>query len=114
MANAATEAVLGCSEAEVIGKTDHFFKPQLGPGWRAADQQALQGPYRVEEQSGSGDSLRIYDSTKFPLYDGAGKVYATCGISVDVTESKQPNAELAEARDAALAATEAKSAFLPP
>ncbi|HYP46403.1 MAG TPA: response regulator [Propionibacteriaceae bacterium] len=112
MANAAAQAVMGRPEHEIIGRTDEEINPELATDYRAADQKALQGPYRLEELSMGPQGLKAYDSTKFPLYDRAGKVYATCGISVDVTESKRANAELAEARDAALAATDAKSAFL--
>ncbi len=43
-----------------------------------------------------------YESVKFPLRDPDGTVYATCGISLDVTESKKAAQALELARDAAL------------
>ena len=65
------------------------------------------------------DGTHWYESVKFPLSDGEGEVYATCGVSLEVTAAKRAAAELAEAhaptadaRDVALAATAAKSAFL--
>lgn len=71
-----------------------------------------------------------YQSTKLPLYREDGSIYALCGISVDITERKQIEAQLRQykdhlaeevqtrtadlvlARDAAEAANKAKSAFL--
>ena len=112
MANEAFEQAVQLSEAELIGHTDDVIAPGLALGWRAADLKAREGRYRVEEVADGPDGLRIYDSVKFPVYDSTGTLYATCGISLDVTDARQASAAVAQARDTALAATAAKSAFL--
>jgi hypothetical protein len=33
--------------------------------------------------------VRIYESVKFPLRDASGQLYATCGVSLDVTELRR-------------------------
>ncbi|HEX8509538.1 MAG TPA: response regulator [Propionibacteriaceae bacterium] len=112
MVNSAVERSFDVAEGALIGLTDEDIDPQLAPLWREADLKAHDGPYRIEEYNDHQTGRRYFDSMKFPLLDGKGVMYATCGISTDITEQKLVNLELAEARDAALAATAAKSAFL--
>jgi signal transduction histidine kinase/DNA-binding response OmpR family regulator len=112
MVNAAFVDVFGRREADILGLTDDDLDPLLAGRWRAADLEARNGSYRVEESMKGPEGPRYFDSIKFPLADGRGVLYATCGISMEVTESKRFNVELAQARDAAIAATAAKSAFL--
>ena len=45
--------------------------------------------FEYEEDYINNDVLRSYVSTKFPLYDNDGKIYAIAGISTDVTELNQ-------------------------
>ncbi len=112
MVNEAFEATFGVQRADVLGQTDEVLDPHLAPIWRAADVRARDGRYRLEEYTEHDDGPHYWDSVKFPVSDANGEVYATCGVSLDITESKRTNAALAEARDAALAAAEAKSNFL--
>jgi len=112
LANARFERAFDVTEAELIGKDDTYLDPDLAPVWRLNDLRAVQGEIRIEEWSDTEEGRRYYDSVKLPLFDGDGAVYATCGISLDVTEHRQAAAAMAAARDAALAATAAKSAFL--
>ena len=51
-------------------------------------------------------------TTKMPLYDEAGQIVGTFGISRDITERKQAAEALRAAKEAAEAANRAKSAFL--
>lgn len=112
LANAPFERAFGVTEAELLGKDDTYLDPELAPVWRTNDLRAQQGKYLVEEWSDGPDGRTFYESVKLPLYDGDGTLYATCGISLDVTASRRAANAMADARDAALAATAAKSAFL--
>jgi PAS domain S-box-containing protein len=106
LANAPFEKAFGVSEAELLGKDDVYLDPELAPVWRVNDLRAQQGEYHVQEWSDGPDGRLYYESVKFPLRDPDGFVYATCGISLDVTASRQAAQALEQARDAALAVTE--------
>lgn len=43
----------------------------------------------IEETAFHKNELHTYASTRFPLTDEAGHIYAVCGISIDITERKQ-------------------------
>ena len=112
LANEAFERAFSVVEADLLGKDDIYVDPVQAPAWRANDLRAQEGDYTVEEWSDRADGRHFYDSVKFPLYDPDGRLHATCGISVDVTARRLTAEAMAEARDAALAANAAKSAFL--
>ncbi len=54
----------------------------------------------------------VFETRYSPLRDSSGAVIGALGVALDVTEQMQATAELVRARDAAEAATRAKSAFL--
>ena len=112
LANARFEGAFDITEGELVGKDDTYLDPDLAPVWRINDLRAQHGEIRIEEWSDTAEGRRYYDSVKLPLFDGDGAVYATCGISLDVTEHRLAADAMASARDAGLAATAAKSAFL--
>ncbi|HEX8343673.1 MAG TPA: ATP-binding protein, partial [Actinoplanes sp.] len=64
--------------------------------FRANDLVAIsQGsPIRLEETAPGDDGERTYITVKFPLMDGAGRPYAICGISTDITERKRAEEEV--------------------
>ena len=51
-------------------------------------------------------------TTKMPMQNANGEIVGTFGISKDITPLKEAEAELAQARDSALASARAKSEFL--
>ncbi len=112
MVNEAYERALDLRAEDLLGQTDEAVNPELAPAWRASDLRARQGRYHVDEIGEGPEGLRHYDSVKFPLFDSSGELYATCGVSLDVTRLRQTNEALAEARDDAVAAVAVKSAFL--
>ncbi len=112
LANEPFQQAFGVTEAELLGKDDSYIDPELAPVWRVNDLRAQTEEYRVEEWSDGPAGRCYYESVKFPLLDADGRVYATCGVSLDVTASRLAAQEMARARDAALAATTAKSSFL--
>lgn len=112
LANEVFEQTFGVTEAEILGKDDTYLDPVLAPVWRLVDLRAQHGEVHAEEWTNEPHGRNCYESVKFPLRDADGVVYATCGISLDVTAARRATEALAEARDQALAAAAAKSAFL--
>ena len=95
---------LGCNEkfaraaglaspALVIGKTDFEFpwKPDAAETFRARDREVAQGQVMkgvVEPHWQADGSRKWIDTTKLPLFDSNGMIYAILGVYHDVTELK--------------------------
>lgn len=80
------------TEKDVIGKTDFDIFPEVAKSHRQNQIQVIKKGEAIEfeESFVAGDnSVHIYNSVKFPLFDVNGDVYATCGISHDITERKR-------------------------
>ncbi len=92
MANPLLAEIMGRPEEEFLGKTDAVVDPDLAVVWRQNDIRAEAGSYRLEEWNDAfPDGRHYYDSVKFPLHDAAGTLYATAGVSLDVTQRKRCN-----------------------
>ncbi len=118
MVNRAFEEAFDVRERDLLG-LDAFSENPRAQVWQANNMRAVEGPYRVEEVADLPDGRHWFDAVKVPLRDRDGVTYAICGLSLDVTERRRAEAEVAKAvqamalaRDAAIAATKAKSAFL--
>ena len=113
--NSRFESLFHVSKELVVGKSDFdLFPRETAEAFRANDQQVLEAraPLEWEETAPHDDAVHTYLSVKFPLFDLNGTAYAVCGISTDITERKRMEAELAQARDAALESARLKAAFL--
>ena len=91
--------LLGKKEEEVLGKSDRDLYPgEIAAKFAANDRQviATRSVLQFEELALMGDNLRTYISTKAPLMDDKGEVYAVCGISTDISQQKHTEAELRE------------------
>ena len=91
--------LLGKNEEDVIGKSDRDLFPQeMADKFIANDRQviAARSVLQFEELALMGHNLRTYISTKAPLIDERGEVYAVCGISTDISQQKHTEAELRE------------------
>jgi PAS domain S-box-containing protein len=84
-------AVEGKRDGEVLlGRDDVWLDPGLAPTWRESDRRAVDGPVFVEEWSDHPKlGRRTYASSKFPLLDADGDVYATCSVSLETTHRKR-------------------------
>ena len=83
------ETVFGVGRDWVIGKTDYDLFPRpSADAFRSADVKVLENvePLEVEEEVYHGGRKHIYMSVKFPLQEKAGKPYALCGMSTDITD----------------------------
>ncbi|MGH7789379.1 MAG: PAS domain-containing sensor histidine kinase [Candidatus Binatia bacterium] len=89
-----------------VGKTLHdVFPPEIADALRANDQRVLAAgaPLQVEEMLRQPDGMHTVVSVKFPLLEDDGTIVGVCGISTDITERKQMEAEL-QRSEAALSA----------
>jgi PAS domain S-box-containing protein len=112
LVNEPFERIFGTRDADLLGLPDEGATTEPVSGSSAGDLRAQVGPYQVEESIDASDGAHVYESVKFPMYDAAGSLYATGGISLDVTEERRASALVAEALDTALSASKAKSTFL--
>jgi len=83
-----------CEGLEVLGKKDEaFFAEQTVKELRKHDSEVIEYGRKVtyEERLVSTQTgvATTYLSTKIPLFNEDGSVYALCGISTDITERKQ-------------------------
>jgi len=125
MANQAIARFMGHSAPEdLIGKSDqHFFNPESAARYMADEQRILEsgeGAVDVEEVSRNAEGVdRWVSMTKVPVQDETGQIVGLVGLCRDITDRKRAEMELLHAkeiaeraREAALTASQAKSAFL--
>ncbi|HXE37402.1 MAG TPA: cache domain-containing protein, partial [Azonexus sp.] len=121
--------------ADIVGHHDaEFFDQATAANLRANDSRVIERGERVVEEevntTADGRITCAFLSIKIPLRESDGSIYALCGISTDITIRKMAEAELeqhrhhlealvesrtselAEAKNAAEAASRAKSTFL--
>ncbi|MCF8043536.1 MAG: SpoIIE family protein phosphatase [Desulfarculaceae bacterium] len=98
------EQLMGIKQEQALGMTDReMFPAQTAKALHRHDKQALvgKGPLHSEEQIRQKDGMHSYLTAKFPLRDPDGRIYGVCGISTDITELKNTQAELKRAMEAA-------------
>jgi two-component system aerobic respiration control sensor histidine kinase ArcB len=120
---------LGCNEAlakslqlpsssAIVGKTDYDLPTtkEQSDAYRADDKDVMstrQAKFNIEERQTLPDgSERVLLTSKVPLFDGQGNVYGIVGIYSDITESKNMQIALEQAKNQAEAANRAKTAFI--
>jgi len=97
MANTALAELLNSTPEQMIGKRRHEFMPKDDADWHEAnDRKAVEagGALEFEEYSQLKGRSITWLTTKFPLRDAQGRIYAVAGISADVSERKQAEARL--------------------
>jgi PAS domain S-box-containing protein len=92
LVNRRYEALFHVARGEVAGKTDFdLFPADRAEAFRAFDQRVVAAgtTLEAEEIVPQDDGLHTYISIKCPVRDDAGRIYAVCGISTDITERKR-------------------------
>lgn len=92
--------LLGSSVSDIVGKRDSDFtvsKP-YSKDYALNDERVWESGEAVESEEvlSEQDGEHVYISSKFPLRDAAGRIYAVCGISRDITERKRSEENLRE------------------
>jgi two-component system, sensor histidine kinase and response regulator len=115
--NKASEELYGYSSEHVVGKTAYeVFAPEQAERFELQDRETLETgrlssvPELIVETTHKG--TRVLHSRKLPILDENGKPQYLVGISEDITERREAERVLIEARKAAEDASRAKSEFL--
>jgi PAS domain S-box-containing protein len=116
--NAAISSFMGAATPdELIGKTDFDYYPhEQASEYYADEQEVIRSGERLinkdEPNAGQTGALRWILTSKLPYRDNQGKIVGIVGISRDITERKEAQKRLQEAKEAAEFASKAKSQFL--
>ena len=97
LANRSLAEIVGKPVHEVLGTTDaELFAPEVAADLTRTDTEALGlgGALRVEHELNLLGQQRTFLTTKFPLKDASGELYAVGGISVDVTDFRAAEEKL--------------------
>jgi len=99
LVNCPTANRVGLSRGEIVGRTEEeFFPAGIVARFRMHEQQVRETgkPFEVEEDIPLEDGVHTYLTTRFPIFDMSGIVYAIGTISSDITERKQMEENLRE------------------
>jgi PAS domain S-box-containing protein len=92
LSNEAWRRLNGLAPEQAHGVTDEqLFGAEAAARLRANDRQVLESgqPISVQERAEVDGQPAIFRTSKFPLYDETGQIYAVCGVSTDVTDVVQ-------------------------
>ncbi len=92
MVNQYAAGLIKTEADQLLGKRDEDLFPEVfAAAWRDTDLQVLATGETASHEDiiPLGQELRIFLSTKFPLHDEDGNLYAIATIATDITERKQ-------------------------
>ena len=115
LVNRQFEKVFDVTNEQVRGRTDQqIFPKDLADRISSRDNIVLESgqPLEFEEQWEVKGKTETYISIRFPLRDSDGYIYAVCGLDTNITERKNFEIEMQEAKIQADSANSAKSAFI--
>lgn len=116
MANSRYEDFFGICADEMVGKTSKkWVEPELYQSFSAENLQICQDQEpvtRIVRMRNAAGQERVLQQIKFPIVTGGDIPVVVGMILSDVTEQKNHERDIEQARDAAEAASRAKSAFL--
>ena len=100
--NSAWEQATGKSRDEALGQNDSdLFEPELAQAWQENDLavQKTGETLSWEEFSDSNGIPQFFWTTRYPLRDTDGNIYALAGWSTDITDLKKMEAALKESEE---------------
>ena len=115
MVNSRFEAVFGIDSEAVKGKTDRdILAPDIAGQFLKNDNWVLKNKksLQVEEAVRIDDTTYTYLSTKFPIYDGKGRVTGVCGIATDISAQKKAQEQLRRLSASIMTGQEKERAYL--
>ncbi len=92
LVNQKLEKIMQMPKEKFLGKTDYdLFPEEIACTLRENDRQVLTQAQaiRSEEIVQLSDGEHIYEAVKFPVADSQGNIYATGGITTEITERKR-------------------------
>ena len=101
LVNREYEKLFDILNEEVIGRSDYdMFPREIANAFREVDRQVLElgRSMELEEVAPQKDGLHTYVSSKFPLRNDDGEVFAVGGISTDITSLKRTEQQLRESQ----------------
>jgi len=114
--NEAAEKAIGKTASEVIGKDDRYvFSAAEATMTMEIDKKVIEGgvPITSEESFTLIDgNVHYFNIIKCPMFDDSGKPSGLFGIARDITERKQMELSLLEAKEKAEVSDRLKTAFL--
>lgn len=113
--NQALLDMLGFTQSEMLGKSDYDIWPEQADALRQHDKRVMENKclLRLEEEVFIENvGKRYYTAVKMPLYDQNNNVIGIIGNSLDITPQIEMQRDLEKAKEAAEAASIAKSEFI--
>jgi PAS domain S-box-containing protein len=89
LSNQAWRQLHGLTPLQALGVTDtELFGAEAAQQLRENDRKVVESgqPVLVQERALVRGVMATFRSSKFPLYDDTGQVYAVCGVSTDITD----------------------------